>query len=525
MNMVTFNLLTEPWIPVITGDGMKLELGMIDVLSRAHDLAGIIDPSPLVQFGIHRLLVAFVANVFRYDCIDDIAGAIEHGRLDMDKINAYCQKWRDRFDLFDEKHPFYQVPVKDDDEIKKKSPAELFKQLPVATNVMHFSMTRVHDSEHAMSPAACARALCTLPPFATTGGVGFYPGINKTPPIYALVIGKNLFETIALNIPAIPIEENSGTGPVAWESDEITAKKEVAAVSTLQGMTFQPRSVHLFPGAGGVCTITGKESPVLVREIMFDPGLKLAGKWTDPSVAYVTSDERKCIKMYDGKSIWRDTGPLMICMNSTRGSEKKGTKIVYERPFIVHQWDVLVREKLLPWRSITVSIHGLRSDKAKISEWQTEILSMPVEVMNDPDAGSHVLAAMEYAEKTIDYAIGKAIKKLYPGDKKEKGTAFNTIIARARHDFWSVMEPVFRDEFIWSIARRDKNDVNAWTAVDEAWKKGAVKNGAIVVDAAIESAGSTARIIVNGVVARETYNNIIYNKFNKKNVKNDGGTR
>jgi CRISPR system Cascade subunit CasA len=525
MKMVSFNLLTEPWIPVVTGDGTKRELGIEDVLARAHNINGIVDSSPLLQFGMYRLLVAFIMNVFRYECIDDIADAIARGRFDMDKISAYCQKWHDRFDLFDEKHPFYQVPVNDDEDDKKKSPAELFKQMPVGSNPMHFSMTRVHDREHAVSPAACARGLCALPPFAMSGGSGFAPGINKTPPIYALIAGNTLFETVVLNVPAIGIEGNDGTGVVAWESDEITAKKDVDVVSTLQGMTFQPRSVHLFPGEGGKCTITGKESSILVREIIFGHGLKFTGEWTDPSVAYITSDERKCIKMIEGKSIWRDTGPLMICTHSTHGSEKKGTKIVYERPFIVHQWDVLIREKSLSWRSLVISVYGLLSDKAKIFEWEMETLSMPVEVMNDPDTASHVISAMDVAND-VDYAIKTSLTNLFqnPLKKEEKNKkklekTTKNLIVNALNDFWSMMEPVFRDDFIWSIARRDKNDVNAWTAVDEAWKKIAVKTGAIVVDAIIESAGTVARFILNGVVVRETYNNIMYSKFNKKNVK------
>ena len=519
--MTSFNLLTEPWIPAITTDGTKLELGIEGTIARAHDIKEIVDPSPLLQFGMHRLLVAFITNVFRYD-IDDIADAIARGRFDMDKINAYCQKWNERFDMFDEKHPFYQVPVNPGDEIKRKTPAYLFKQFPTSTGMLHFSMNRIHDNEHAISPAACARGLCAIPPFSVIDGGGYSPGVNGSwPPLLSIVRGKNVFETLVLNVPSIHIEENSGNGTAAWESDEITIKKEVATVSTLEGMTFQSRRVHLFPGDGGTCTMTGKESSDLVREIVFEQGLKLTGEWKDPSAAYLKTDKgRSGIRLKEGEDIWRDTGPITMFTESTRGSEEKKTKIVFNRPHVIHQWDVLVREKLLPWRFLFVDIYGLRSKpgQAKIYEWRNEAMSMPVEVMNDPDAGNHVLVAMNVAND-INYVIGVSIKKLYPRDGKGNKNALNTIISNARHDFWSAMEPVFRDDFIRSIARRDKNDVNAWTAVDDAWKKKVIKTGAIVVNAVIESVGSTARIMVNGVAARETYNNIIYNKFSKKNVK------
>jgi CRISPR type I-E-associated protein CasA/Cse1 len=460
---------------------------------------------------MYRVLVAFVMNVTRPECIDDIADLIDKGRFDMNEMHEYCKKWSDRFDLFDKKHPFYQVLVDEPVTPGKvidgtKSVAELFKQVPVATNVMHFSMPRVHDDEHAASPASCARALCAIPPFATSGGVGFSPCINKTPPVYVLVTGKNLFETIVLNMPSIPIEENSGTGPVAWESDEITSSGEIGAVSTLQGMTFQSRRVHLFPGEKGTCTITGKESPVLVHGITYEPGFKFTGKWTDPSVAHVTTDKgRNCMHMQEGKDTWRDTGPIMMTLSSTHGSDKKGNKIVFERPVVVHQWNVLVREKMLPWRSIVVNVHGLRSDKAKLCEWQSESLFLPTGVMQDPDAGDHVSDAMKSAE-TVDYALRSSIKKLYPRDGKGNKNAFDSIIANASHEFWSMLEPTFRDGYIQSIANRDKDDVNAWATIDIAWKKHVVKSGRAILDSFIDSAGTVARFIVKGIEARDTFN-------------------
>lgn len=58
--MVTFNLVDEPWIPCVTADGASIELGLLDTLTRAHELREMADPSPLVTVALHRLLLAIV---------------------------------------------------------------------------------------------------------------------------------------------------------------------------------------------------------------------------------------------------------------------------------------------------------------------------------------------------------------------------------------------------------------------------------------------------------------------------------
>ncbi|MBL8065520.1 MAG: type I-E CRISPR-associated protein Cse1/CasA, partial [Chthonomonadaceae bacterium] len=62
MNRPTFNVLTEPWIPVIRLDGTRDELGILPCLEQAHELREIRDPSPIIEFGLYRLLVAFVLD-------------------------------------------------------------------------------------------------------------------------------------------------------------------------------------------------------------------------------------------------------------------------------------------------------------------------------------------------------------------------------------------------------------------------------------------------------------------------------
>src|SRR3954454_21289034 len=43
-----YDLLTEPWIPCLDRAGAPLDLGLLEVLRRAHELREVRDPSPPV---------------------------------------------------------------------------------------------------------------------------------------------------------------------------------------------------------------------------------------------------------------------------------------------------------------------------------------------------------------------------------------------------------------------------------------------------------------------------------------------
>jgi len=56
----TFNLVTEPWIPVVTLSGQWQELSLREVLAQAHELRGITDNNPLTTVALHSLLLAIL---------------------------------------------------------------------------------------------------------------------------------------------------------------------------------------------------------------------------------------------------------------------------------------------------------------------------------------------------------------------------------------------------------------------------------------------------------------------------------
>ncbi|HZQ38177.1 MAG TPA: type I-E CRISPR-associated protein Cse1/CasA, partial [Dehalococcoidia bacterium] len=52
--MPGFNLIEEPWVPVLLPDGAPAEVSLGEALVRAHELREVADESPLVTASLHR---------------------------------------------------------------------------------------------------------------------------------------------------------------------------------------------------------------------------------------------------------------------------------------------------------------------------------------------------------------------------------------------------------------------------------------------------------------------------------------
>lgn len=152
--MGRFNLLDEPWISVITESGEKKEVSMLELFKNAGDYIQLAGEMENQNFAIMRFLLSVVQTVFsRFDFNGDILPGVDlddNGRqlenVDEDDMDEYCllvaecwdklysehnfpvvvcdylEKWRDRFYLFDNLHPFFQVTKNEMDIIMSRIP-------------------------------------------------------------------------------------------------------------------------------------------------------------------------------------------------------------------------------------------------------------------------------------------------------------------------------------------------------------------------------------------------------------------
>ena len=173
MNRPLFNVLTAPWIPVVLKDGKRDKpLGILPCLEQAHELREISDPSPVIEFGLYRLLVAFVLDALiladqRPEDPLDLKALLQEGRFDSQMIEKYVKHCGDVFDLFHPERPFLQTKMKD---AKAKPLAGMYPVAPSGTNVGHWH--HEHEDNFEVSVQEAARLLTTIAPFMTAGGAG-----------------------------------------------------------------------------------------------------------------------------------------------------------------------------------------------------------------------------------------------------------------------------------------------------------------------------------------------------------------
>jgi len=500
--MVSFNVLREPWIPAVDHEGRPHDLGILGVLHQAHELAEIIDPSPPIEYGIYRLLVAFVMDAYNIQELEDIEGLLAAGSFDIERINAYVDECGDCFDLFHPERPFLQTAVTDG---ALKPVSELVQHLPSGTFATHFHHSGA--SAHSFAPAACVRLLTAIPPFMTAGGAGYSPSINGMPPWYVLICGENVFETLLLNASAMPAPWSMPELNLpAWRDDSsFSPKREVSRFGLLSGLTWRPRSVRLIAGDGGRCTYTGVESEYLVREMHFGPGLRAVnenGAWTDPSVSYrTTKNGRSPLRPEEGRELWRDTGPLTLLQQQEHHSDE--VRVRFTRPMIVTQFEELQEREAIPAeRPLHIDCYGLRTDgKMKIFEWQHERLQLPASVLHNPRSAAQVQTAMDTAGRVESY-MKRAMKKAYPRDGDGNAKAFDNLIVDMRQVFWSSLCPRFGQEYLERLATQDVNDPEAPALLMKFWTDALRQEGAAALDYVLDQLDADAQAIRRQVAAR-----------------------
>ncbi|MDI6705222.1 MAG: type I-E CRISPR-associated protein Cse1/CasA [Bacillota bacterium] len=471
MNNITFDVLTQPWIPVRMQSGSDKEFGLYELFENAHNIKELLEPSPLIRYGIMRLLVAFVTDVFRPKNRDDLIALIDAGSFDMEKIRRYVSACKNEmgngcFDLFDDKRPFLQSAYDErydkNEEKSFWSVATLTKEIPKGNNHIHF-VHRIED-EHEYCPAVCARGLCAVNVFALSGGQGYSPGINDLPPWFILVKRSSLFESVLFNtlcekqIENSELEKNLYNPPVTWRDGTVVVPKQVIpATSYLRGLTWTARRISLLPVARrGICTYSGKESDVLIRKIRYTWGWNsksLKGRWRDPHVGYCINNkgEVKSIKPSSESSAWRDLGGLVFTEDSVPANVKQCIDIMRKRD-----------EKI---RDIELELYSMITEggNEKVHEWFSETFSLKFEVIDSNYKCREVKTMIQKTEAAAD-ALKKQLNSVFLGMLENKSKSRGKMseksifLSQVQIEFFSQMREYFFDDFLPQLAGVDTED-------------------------------------------------------------------
>lgn len=400
--MIHFNVLTEPWIPVVDFDGNQKELGILDTLKQAHEIKEISDTVITNEYGIFRFLCTFLMDAYQPKDSDDLMNLYDAGSFDMQKIQNYieqCKKEGVSFDLFDRESPFLQAKYKEEFDKKLTSVASLNIAVPSGNNHIHFDHRL--ENQQSMTYAEAARSLCAVNLFCTAAAQGYPSTINGAPPIYFILEDKNLFGSLAGSMVSKRETENFSYNdpPVFWRSkQEVIPKTQEASTSVLYGMSYPCRRVLL-----------NAEKDGTVKSVYYCQGKNFIAydSWNDPHVSYSRSEKgRSTLKSSMVKEPWRNITTI-ITSESTA-------------PIFVQR---AIREKL--FSQVVVKAYCVATEKASYFDMHKSTLKMPCSIAENETKRNRIQEIIEEVEYMAG-ELGKRLEQCY-GLKGKKGSIHRDI--------------------------------------------------------------------------------------------------
>ena len=379
----SFDILKDPCIPVKDLNGETHELGIIDALSRAHELRSVHDVSPLAEYSVYRFLVVFLMDALRPEKLGSLEALLDEGRFNMDAIGAYVERCKAEgvsFDLFDEERPFMQTKVDPRWDKQPKPVDTLDYAVPSGNNHLHFDHK---GGAGAYSAARAMRMLLAAQQFCTSGAQGYPSNVNGAPPWFVIIRRDNLFETLVLNmIPTSQIRIKFDEPPTAWRNTaEVESQKKVPQTSWLYGMLFPARRIHLNPEADGT-----------VKTVYFSQGMNYVNPqtWPEPHAAYKINDKgRFNLKPLGDAAVWQN----LACFIDTAENCAPQTLGNYARIF---------DEGL-----VNLSLYGVATNQASYLQTVQRDLRLPVGIIGSDGAERFIVAFVEAAQ-----LLGTAVERV-----------------------------------------------------------------------------------------------------------------
>ena len=483
-----YDVLTEPWITVVTLDGKTEGAGIRTFFEKAHLYREIVYDSPLEVYAVQRMLIAFLMDAYSLERARDRKKLLQKGRFDMDVIERYiaaCRAEGVTFDLFDKDRPFMQAPYDAELDGEPAPAAKLFFSVPKGTKHIHFDHSFQFD--HFYSPAQCLRGILATQVFAIPDGSGYKYSVNGGMGYYVLISGKNLFEQLVLNM--LSINESKpmtwDDQPIAWrDSSPLIPKLEYADVSILCGMTWQSRRITLISDEKG-----------MVREVYYQQGrcFKQNGRWRDPHVSF---KEGKLLKPEAGREPWRDIGALAM---SATGKDCDAATVIKQLEYL----DV-------PYDFALLKIFSLQQgdNQAKILCVVSDTMNIPTNILESYEKGDRLRTDMAFIEEVAEELYNTVRKFEISQYNDKKGTKAKKKVGwanNAQAEFFDRIHTFIFSEYLPVLGKAD-------TAIP-GWQKEAMD---LLTDTAIAIAdeivseyyvrfSDTARCLKAQVKAEQSY--------------------
>lgn len=407
----TFNLIEQPWIPVIRQNGSTGEMSLRETLAQAENIREIGGESPMVTGSLYRLLLALLHSIHRGPADEDQWRQLWRDGWDQQAINEYLDTWREHFDLFHPARPFYQCA---DERMTPRSITAMIHDAASGNNATLFDH-HVDDDVVSLTPAQAARLLLAVQNYGLAGPCNpklklYFTGGPCVGGILFLAQGDTLRQTLTLNLLPYPYEgtfpHSSQDRPV-WEvEDPLTPEREVP-LGYLDYLTWQNRRVLLLP--------TAHSGRVEVREITMSPALSLSATVLDPMMHYRVSEQsgHRPLGFSESRALWRDS----VSLFQLRSEDQHPPRVL--------QWLADLDDAGMLERRHTYRLQalGMVNDKAKMEFFRQERFPLPPAYLETPSVVEALQTALTMAEEAANQLWGAtatlAKEFISPGEERE----------------------------------------------------------------------------------------------------------
>lgn len=526
--MPSFDLLTEPWIPILdAGTDLRAtpdaatslrEVGLREALLRAHEIREVYTDSPLETIALNRLLLALALDVYqREPDVDRWRTLWKAGRFRTEPLDAYLRDWGDRFDLLHPEHPFYQA--KDPAARDAAVPSKLFHQLASGNNATLFS----HDLD-SFPTSYCldelARGLVAIQSFGFSGLAGAavkggrLPNFAQGPLVGRVqfwIRGRSLFDALLLNGPPYSearMDAVPDDAPI-WRSELSEIPQSRQHRGLLDMLTWPSRRVTF---AANV-----QDEEVVAEGVFLSPGDKLDPQpIDDPLSAHFISEKKGILPLAlrPARALWRDASTIYVTANPTL----KAKKGVVGAPATFRWVASFLSSMAAPadshglkrvFREHGVDAFGIATEKGKAGKaevWRHERLPLFAAILQDRKRQVEVERALQHAEDqvkdkkkglrravrvTAEYALAPpapADDGVPNADPKAVSALSQSLGAESR--YWAALEPRF---FRFLSLLADAADESERSDALVSWQRSVFEAAEHAFDAATSSFDRDAR--------------------------------
>lgn len=566
--MSEFNLLDEAWISVVTDyKGTTKLVGMKEFFKDAHKYIAIAGDTKTQDFAVMRFLLAVLHTVFsRYDAdgvvykgieLDDRMRQVEEikGRAAKEYpdalmktwkdlwnkgkfpeiVDEYLEAWRDRFYLFDDKYPFYQV-TKDDinpQKISKSAPSEVMGKninrliSESANKIAIFSPKYSSDNnKEKLSYEQTVRWLITYQSYTgLSDKVIFGKDKYKASKGWLFDIGgvflssNNLFKTLLLNLQLVNYsntEYNTTIEKPCWEFDTKETVSSYLSNNTVDNIS------QLYTAWSRAININKfTEGEPFSMQIVKLPEIKHENNFLEPMTIwrYNLSGENKekftPRKHQANKAVWRSFGLI----TKTEGEKNNSLR----KPGII-DWlkriENNVNDKFIRINAISMEDDGNATSWVPTNEIY-DYINIEESIINDLREGGWVERINMAVDETKE-AVEVIYKQFINDIKNIRNLESNDFVNNNVEIVYYEIDKTFRD-WIFNLSYNDSKDekiINWYDKLKVILFKQAEKM----------YQGSSPRDIT-GIIENDSIKNIFtaYNifamrinkKFSKKEVKNE----